>query len=253
MTFVLRKQDIREFPFAEVASLPESSLEDWAIDHSISAFNLWMLPQLQTYFGSYKVTKNENGKLSPKQLFLDNIKGDAWAIGIWKIATKLKRSTLVKTQVNPAFSEHSALVPLILAGLKKHQNIKYMDWDREGLEHFMSADLYEAATFPYDGSLTADRLLELRTQGLTTKTGPNAGVVKKATSSWCLTGLQHTEVKDYPKLTMTMLSQIWVAHPTVRSPLMILDPVDWDSIPAPLVAQDVLPTKATKVEVNEPW
>lgn len=241
MSFVVRKNDIKEFPFSECAVLSDHDLEIWATDHGISTFNTWMLPQLQAYFSTFKLQKDEEtGLFSPKQLFLDNIAGNAWAIGIWRICTKLKRSTLVKSQINPVFSEYSALVPLILSGLKKTRKIGYEQWDKEGIQHFMTPDLYEAASFDYDGSLSTDRILELREMGLTTKTGPKAGTVKKATSCWCLTGLQHTEVKDFPKLTMTMISQIWVAHPSIRNNLMILDPRNWDAMPDPIVPSEVL-------------
>ena len=264
MSFTIRRNDIKEFPFSECARLNNSDLELWANEHSISSYNSWMLPQFLAYFNTFKLKKDEvTDQYNAKQLFLDNISGNDWALGIWRICTKLKRSVLVKGQNNPTFSSYSTLVPLILSAFKKYRNIGYEQWDKYGIEHLMNADLYEAVTFPYNGSLTSSRLLELREMGLTTKTGLKAGAVKKATSCWCLTGLQNTEVKDYPKLTMTILAQIWVAHPSLRNNLMILDPINWDNIPEPLIPTEMFENNNSsiassglglKVELNDiPW
>lgn len=241
--FVISKNDIKVFPFQEYAKLNGGELEDLAASHCLNGYNLWMLPQLQALFGSFKLRKDDSGKYLPLAMLSDNIGRDPYMTGIWKVVTKLKRSSLVKAQANAQFAEYSALVPLILAGIKKYQDIPYSAWAAEGLEHAMDEALYLAATCEYDGSLSNDRLAELRTQGLQTKSGPKTGEIKKATSSWCLTGVKNTEIGELPKLAQTMLTQIWVAHPSIRSPYMILDPNDWDTMPPVLVSGDVVAKK----------
>lgn len=251
--FVLKKLDIRTFPFQDCAKLSGTELEEWASAHNLSSFNTWMLPQIQALYGSFRVTQKENGLYDPKLLMRDNVTTE-WDIGLWKVITRLKRSALVKSQIHPQYSEYSALVPIILSGLKRFKNIPYSKWDRDGLGFTMEASLYEAATYTDYPDLTKDELLLIRSVGLTTKSGNKMGEQKKATSSWCLTGIKDTQLGAVPKLTGTMLAQIWVAHPTVRSDLMILNPKDWDDMPEPLVGTEVL-HKAAKTLVDEdlPW
>lgn len=241
--FIVSKNDIKVFPFQEYSKLKEGDLEDLAANHCLTGYNLWMLPQLQALFGQFRVRKNDEGKYLPLAMLGDNIGKDPYMIGIWNVVTKLKRSSLVKAQANAQFAEYSALVPLILAGIKKYQNIPYSAWAVEGLQHAIDHNLFEAMTCSYDGALSNTRLAELRTQGLQTKSGPKAGEIKKATSSWCLTGVKNTEIGELPKLAQTMLTQIWVAHPSIRSPYMILNPLDWDDMPEVLTSADVVAAK----------
>lgn len=251
--FVLKKLDIRLFPFQECSKLAGSELELWAKEHNLSGYNTWMLPQMQAHFGSFKVVQKENGLYDPKLLMKDNLSSE-WDIGLWKVVTKLKRSALVKSQLHPNYSEYSALVPLILSGLKKFKNIPYSKWDKEGLAFTMDSALYEAATYTDYPKLTKDELLLIREIGLTTKSGSKMGEIKKPTSSWCLTGVQNTALGLVPKLTGTMLTQIWVAHPTIRNEYMILDPQDWDRMPEALISSEVLVAKNKEVsEEKLPW
>jgi hypothetical protein len=85
-------------------------------------------------------------------------------------------------------------------------------------------------------SLGSNRLLEIQKQGLTTKSGKTAGSMKPARSTWSLTGIQDTELGQLPKLTQTILTQCWLAHPELRTPYMILDLENWDNLPKPLVS-----------------
>jgi len=54
-----------------------------------------------------------------------------------------------------------------------------------------------------------------------------------------------TELGTVPKLVTTMLTQIWVAHPSLRTEYMILDPNNWDKMPEPLVGSEIFNTKKT--------
>lgn len=257
MKFVSSKSDIKSFPFADYSTLGTAELEKQAEAHSLTAFNIWMMPQLSSLFGNFKVRKDDAGKYLPLAILQDNIGKDPYMVGIWRVVTKLTRGSLVKAQNTPAFAEYSALVPLILAGIKKYQGIPYSAYAVEGLEHIMNTNLHEAMTCGYEGTLSKNRLLELRVEGLTYKTGPKAGQVVKPISKWAPTGIAHTEIGQLPKLAQTMLTQIWVADPSLRSPYMVLDPLDWDNMPEPLVVTEVISTKTAKVLTAEslevPW
>lgn len=253
MRFISTKNDIHSWPFQECASITEApQLEEWAMQHGLTQFNTWMLPQILAYFGQFRVRTRDDNKLDAQALLADNIRGNDWAIGLWRICTKLKRSSLVKTQIHENFSEYSALVPLILAGIKKYQNKPYSSWSTSGLEYVVDRGLYEAMMCE-PPQLPLDRVLELRAQGLMTKSGPNAGQIKKSTSTWTLTGLKHTEWGELPQLAVTMLAQIWVAHPSIRNSAMILDPQNWDAMPEPLIDTQVVkrPVEATVSDL--PW
>jgi hypothetical protein len=68
--------------------------------------------------------------------------------------------------------------------------------------------------------------------------------MKPAKSTWSLTGIQDTEIGHLPKLTQTIITQCWLAHPELRTPYMILDLENWDSMPKPLVSNEIFkPTK----------
>lgn len=247
--FQLKSNNLKDFPFQDAYKLSDKDLEGWAKDTvHLSSFNSWMLPQMLAYFGTFKCTKLEDGTYDSKALLADNIGQDPWSIGLWAVVTKMNRSALVKAQNTPAFTRYSALVPLILAGIKNAQNIPYSKWSRDFLVHVMGKRLYEAAT-TVPPKLTIARILELRKDGLTTKTGKNAGESKEAKSSWTLSGLKHTEWGELPAYGLTMAGQVWVAHPDLRCSDMILDPSDWENIPDALVSTTVvnrLPASAVK-------
>jgi hypothetical protein len=96
--------------------------------------------------------------------------------------------------------------------------------------------------------LGSDKLLEIRNQGLMNKTGQKAGTLKPAETTWSLTGVKDTEIGHLPKLTQTMLTQIWLAHPAKRTQLMVLDPMDWDRMPEPLIKVELFESTNKAVE-----
>lgn len=268
----LRSNHIKDFPFEEYAKLNDSQLEDLAKSHYLTAFNSWMLPQVVHHYGTWKLVRNEAGKVDPNQTARENITTD-WDIGLWKVCVRLKRGSLVKSQVNPEFASYSALVPLILAGAKKYQGVRYGEWAVDETCRLIDKNLLEAMLWEpgeYEGldcgftdapdyGLGSDRLLQLRDQGLMVKSGPNAGTVQKPTSAWCLRGMQGTEFAKLPKLVGTMLCQIWVAHPSLRTEYMILSPSNWDWMPPPLVSTEIfkqplnVPKSNPCSEVDLPW
>ena len=247
-----------DFPFDEVPSLQED-LEGWANTVKLTAYNSWMLPQILAYYGNYKCTQLEDGTYCPMTLLKDNIGNSKWAVGLWRVITQLKRGSLVKSQSTGEYSKYSSLVPIIMYGLRQSKGIKYSQWNDKGLKALMGDTLYEAATAEVP-TLSRSRLLEIRKQGLTFVGGKTPGAMKKATSTWALTGIGGTEIATLPKLTNTMLAQIWVAHPQLRDAAMILDPTDWDNMPDSLIESEVLvdTVKVKKVVEEEdtgalPW
>lgn len=250
---VLKSNNIKDFPFELYAGLNDSQLEDLAKEHFLTSHNSWMLPQIAAHYGNWElVTHPGSNKIDSIATAKKNISVH-WDIGLWKVVTKLKRGSLVKSQVNPEFASYSALVPLIMMGAKKYKGIGYNQWDIDPESRLVDKNLLEAMFWQPDERLMefditegeiryglgSKRLLELRKQGLTVKSGPKKGSLQSPTSAWCLRGMQGTELANAPKLVGTMLTQIWVAHPSLRTEYMILDPNDWDLLPPPLIDIDI--------------
>jgi len=265
--FKLKSNNITDFPFNEFEKLNASECEDLAKELSITAYNSWMLPQILAYYGRWNLTWNA-GKVNSQATVKTNIT-TPWEIGLWRVATILKRGSLVKTQNNPEFASYSALVPLILAGAKRFQGVKYQQWDIDENTRLVEKGLREAMFWtpeapelvrgqPYYG-LGSEELLELREQGITVKSGARAGQTQKPTSAWRLNGMRGTVLQNAPALATTMLAQIWVAHPALRTEYMVLDPNDWDFMPEPLIAETVFvePPKPVKIKPKTlnymPW
>ena len=261
--FKLKSNDIKDFPFQEYSNLNTSQSEDLAKTQFLTAYNSWMLPQINAYLATWELKRNDAGLVDPKATAKHNIKSP-WEIGLWRVITRVKRGSLVKAQSNPEFVNYSALVPLVMAAHKRFHQVLYRSWAIDGECPLVESMLLEAMLWRdtsdvscYD--LGSERLLEIRQQGLTTKTGAKAGSVAKPTSSWCLKGITNTELGKVPKLVSTMLTQIWVAHPSLRTEYMILDPRNWDSMPPPLVDGYNLFKDSSKVTIHKedtadlPW
>jgi hypothetical protein len=242
----LRTQDIKSYPFEEYAKLNKTQLEAATKEHFISAYSSWMLPQIVAYYGTWKLFATE-GKVDAMLSAKQNIR-TPWEIGLWRVATQLKRGNLVKLQSRPENANYSALVPLILCGQKKYNGVAYQQWDLQENSPVVDESLLEAMLWRDDEvyGLGSERVTQIRTQGLTIKSGPKMGEVQKPTASWCLKGIKDTEYATVPTLAATMLTQIWVAHPTLRSEYMVLDPYDWDRMPAPLVGAEIFKTPDPK-------
>jgi len=110
-------------------------------------------------------------------------------------------------------------------------------------------------------NLGSEELIQIRNFGLTNRSGAKAGEQNKPTSQWKLNGLAATQFAGTPVLLSTIMCQIWVAHPSLRTELMILDPEKWDSMPKPLVTGEVFAlgskektnVKMPQGDVKLPW
>jgi hypothetical protein len=202
-----------------------------------------MMPQMLAKFGEFRpVWKGQY--IDAAQTLMQNLGSDPKLRGMYLAATKLSRGKLIQKQSSPQGSQYGALVPLVMAGFKKYQNIAYGRWSREDIKYVVDKNLAQAMMVTEVPELSVSRLLEIRELGLTAKSGRTEGQVKNPLSTWALTGIQDTELGHLPKLAVTMLTQIWLAHPSIRNEYMVLDPLNWDNIPAPIVAQDIFKAPA---------
>jgi len=237
---LFKKQEIHSLDFSGTEGLNVEGWETWAESVNLSHLYTWLLPQLVAYYGSWTLVKNGDtiDCLATIKANCPDPKSRAFYM-----LSRIKRSLLLATQTKTP--DYATLTPLILMGQKRIRGVDYEAWrSASGLQYILEPRLLEAVILePSDleevNSLGSDRLIEIQTQGLTTKTGKTAGSRKPAKSTWSLSGIQDTEIGHLPKLTQTILTQCWLAHPELRTPYMILDFNNWDSIPSPLISNNL--------------
>jgi hypothetical protein len=239
----LKKQDINELDWKHINSLTLDELEEFARQH-LQPHKGWFLPQLVANFGSWTLDKDN---LDVQQILQQNVGSDPKQQALWKL-TRIPRQVLVGSQHNNP--EYATLTPLILAGFKRYQGLGYDNFrGLPNIEWLVEPKLLEALVVDFDfNSLGSDRILEIRNQGLMNKTGAKAGQLKPAETTWSLTGIRDTEIGHLPKLTQTMLTQIWLAHPAKRTQSMILHPTNWDLMPEPLISMELFESTNKAVE-----
>jgi hypothetical protein len=234
---MLKKQILTEIAFDELAK--STDLRKCAQNLQLASYETWLLPQLVAHFGNWQITLDSAGLVDVKSTLAHNVGVDLWQLGVLLAATKLQRGDLVAKQTAESGRHYSALVPLVLAGVRQSQNIRYEQWRTAGLEWVVPEQL-AAAMLTEPPEIDPQLLLDLRALGLQQR-----GVARSPTSAARLYGLTGTSLGSAPALQQTMLTQTWVAHPTLRTANMVLDPENWDSMPAPLIDSLVLDTKPT--------
>jgi hypothetical protein len=228
MPWIPKSNQIEHFPFNEFCDKLEPETYKQKIDYyRPKLYSSWMLPQILAHFGQFRVKVP-----CWREVARDNL-GDSWRVGLWRFVTQHNRGDLVSKQTqNP---KYGALTPLILAGIKEHQGIDYQCWDLHDPEFaLLETNLRSAVQHPQP-DLTREELLALREGVLTYKTGTREGQTKSAQSTTSTGAMRGTPLEPSPALQRIMLLQIWLAHPALRHPLMILDPRNPDKMPDALI------------------
>lgn len=223
--------------------------EAWSIKNMIPQKLTWLPYQMLAYFGTWKAIKDDTGKYSAPLTWDANtrLREDYFALGSGLLASSArtnffkdapKGSQQYKSPINP-------LVPIILAGFKKFQSIRYSDWNLAGLETLLDPELSKlvGVTVP---DISQSDIIALRNTALTDKTGIRAGIPNNPATCTKLNHLADTALGHLPKLAKYMVLQTWAAHPSNRNEYMILDPNNWDNIPEPLVSRDIFSHQASQ-------
>ena len=261
---LFKKQELHSVDFEPTYGKSVESFEAWAESMELSHLAPWLLPQLVAWFGTWKLISSD-GVVDCLATIKHNCPGPQTRA--FYTLSRIKRSVLVQNQTKSP--DYATLTPLILMGQKRMAGVNYESWrTARDLSWMLEPRLYEAVMINHEVtsavcSLGSDRLTEIRNQGLLARTGLKAGQMKPAKSTWSLTGIQDTELGSLPKLTQTILTQCWLAHPESRTPYMLLDLENWDSMPQPLVTNDIFkapvqkptPTKKQTKELANimPW
>lgn len=246
----IQKQDIMQLPVEAWSTYTLEELEQALQADPLTPFESWLLPQLVAWYGSWRILE------CGKQTVIHNC--DTPLKRVLYSLSRIPRSQLVKVQTK--LPQYSVFVPLVACGLKRMQGVSYEFWrGYQGREWILEPRLLEAVDVACP-DLGSTRLLELRSEGLKIRSGPKQGQSRPPESTWSLSGLAGTELGGLPKLTQTMLTQCWVAHPKHRTHEMILDPHDWDRMPPPLATAEIFTVEEqkpieTKQKVKQalPW
>jgi len=237
---LFKKQELHYIDFAGTEGLNTAGWETWAESVSLSHLHTWLLPQLVAWYGNWTLVYNGTAIDCLETIKLNCPDPQSRA---FYMLSRIKRSLLLATQTKTP--DYATLTPLIMMGLKRMKGVNYESWKSStGLQYILEPRLFDAVILAPEDleiccGLGSDRLLEIQVQGLTTKSGKTAGSMKPAKSTWSLTGIQDTEIGHLPKLTQTIITQCWLAHPELRTPYMILDLENWDNLPKPLVSNEI--------------
>jgi hypothetical protein len=259
---LFKKQEINSLDFTGTEGMNVEAWETWAEQMQLSHLHTWLLPQLVAWYGSWTLVYDEHSNYDCLATIKHNCQDPKQKA--FYMLSRIKRSLLVPIMTKSP--DYGTLTPLILMGLKRMQGIQYETFrNSTGLQYILEPRLFQSvvlgsADLEVCDGLGSSRLLAIQKQGLTTKTGKTAGSIKPARSTWSLSGIQDTEIGHLPKLTQTILTQCWLAHPELRTPYMILDLENWDAMPQPLVSNEIFkavpeqqPNKLREVADVLPW
>lgn len=202
------------------------------------------MPQIITMLARMTLKRNENGLISGLQFRNENFNTPTLR-GLYYFLMLDARSSYLKTQYKGTNKEYCALVPTIMYAHKLVHGVKYSEWDPAQIGYVVNAQLTEAMLYQHE-PFTVDQLLHERKEGLTIRSGKGEGTQWSPVWKHRLSGPQLKQgiLKDTPYLAQVMLTQIWCAHPDNRSAYMILDPMNWDKVPAPLISKEVITPKS---------
>ena len=216
--------------------------ESFCTRYEISNNLGWLPYQLIAHFGNWTPVKNDTGKYSGVNTLKANCTSD-YQKGIAMFALGSRSAMFAKgPRTYPQYKSPIApLVPIILAGFKQNQEIPYSAWDPTAIPLMVDKDLAEAMTCGFDNDWDALELLKLRKSSNTDKNGK----VYSAATSAKVNGLGTSILKDLPRLAKFMALQTWCAHPSNRTRYMVLDYSDWDAMPEPIVASELISAPVT--------
>lgn len=207
-----------------------------------------IMANIMAEVAKWKLVKNEEGKIDGKATLSANLDyKDPTDMGLYIYLTTNSRNLYN----NKASSNDilNALVPIIPCAFKIYNNIPYEMWDRNTIAAVVSKNLSEAMVFTH--GLSEEELLEARAQYVQDNSPYNWYPSKKLNMLGSKDGIKN-------KLIIAIMLQIWIAHPTRRTKYMILDPMNWDNMPEPIIddsifLEDEKPTKKETLTWDDLW
>lgn len=229
-------------------------VEDFATRFQLKKHAEWFFSQMLATIGTLSLRKNDSGKYSAKHLFLDHFKGNNTMMAMWLICRHPTRSTFLDKQTDIKSRNYCSLVPLIMSAFKRYQNIPYCDWDPSEIHGITEKNLAEVMCIKELPVVTEEEVMAIREDSLRVKTGKDAGKTRSPLTTYTLYTPAGNPLSGLPILLRIMMCQTWCAHPNNRTQYMILNPLNWDDMPAPLISVDVVKPEVTSAASGyEPW
>jgi hypothetical protein len=255
MNLDFTKRDIKLIPFDK---LSEDNDILAALLEAMKVHYTWIIPSAQMLINkTLTLSRSNEGLISPRDTlaqFADTVTKDElkWFKHLLLYLNTVPRGNILGVSQNKCASM-SALVPLILASFKMFRGVNYSEWDWKDpyMKALVDKDLYEAVTIGTELKPTREELIEAREYSCTVKSGKRIGTKTAYTSQFSVSNKSFSN-PDYnllPRLRKIMDTQIWVAHPSLRTSYMILDVNNLDSMPEPF---DTLVVKE-KVDDSLDW
>lgn len=237
--FLPMKKVLESVPFQLVY---EEGMTEHNQKKALAKYCTWILPQALAHVGKWKIVRTAEGLVdgteTVKKAIAESSLGSEWTKGLLMYLIANPRGTIFPTTLRQTgeLLPYSALVPLVLAGFKKYQNIPYSSWTN--IKSLIDKDLLAAMTCDVP-KYSNEELLEIRTIGSTVGSGKDKGTVKPPVKTTTIVSTGDATFDQLPRLAKIMLTQCWIAHPTLRHEYMVLDPSNWDIMPDSLISTDI--------------
>lgn len=244
---IIQKQQLSSLDIAPWSELSDEDFSSQVEQANFSNYSTWLLPQLVAHLGNWQ------RKSTALETVIANC-NTSHERSLYRL-TRVRRSLLIKNQTKQP--EYGQLTPLVLLGFRRNQNLSYESWrGYSDLHWLVEPDLLAAMLNP-EPQLTVERILAIRDQGLTYRSGNYAGRQRNPESTWQLYGISDTEFGNLPKLQQAQLAQIWLAHPKHRRETMVLTSANWDQMPDAIIQPELFeqpqPTTDTAQNQQLPW
>ncbi len=239
--------DLVEKPHIDVAEVrrragQKAIVDIWIPRYKLNSLLFAVMPQIMAWIASKPFRFSEistvEGKIDGSKIlkYIFDFNKE-WDRGLYLFLMMDSRSAYLPTQYKGEGTQFCALVPLILYAYKLHHKVPYSKWDRETLKWVVNSSLHKAMLF--DKEFTRDEIMHARELGLVYQSGVKKGESRNPQSSFKLWSTKGGCMSGVPELAQVMFTQIWCAHPSNRTPYMVLDPHNWDIMPTPLISENI--------------
>lgn len=221
----------------------------WIPRYKLGSLLISVLPQIMAHIANKPVLIPEvstvEGKIDGAKLLKHAFDfSSEWERGLYLFLMLDTRSAYLPSQYKGEGVQFCSLVPLIPYAYKLHHKLPYSRWDRSTLKWVVNKSLCDAML--HEGTYTREDLLAARDLGMIYQNGPKRGESRNPQSNFKLWATKGGCMQGVTPLAQVMLTQIWCAHPSSRTPYMVLDPQNWDLMPVPLITDNLFMPTNTK-------
>jgi hypothetical protein len=230
----------------------ENQTDSEVVQEIMEDLSKWVLANIEIILARFatrvKLYTEDNGLLSSRAL-LKELANDKEMLALFIMFRHSKRASLIPKQNTDAQRNYCSLVPFLLYPFKRYKDIPYSKWSVLESQHLFIPGLNDAM-FSEDlktaMTLGSEQILEARKEALRIKSGANVNGQRNPATTFTLYPAKDTIFARLSNIGKCIAFQAWCAHPNNRNSYMILDPSDWDKIPAPIIETEPFwePTKS---------